>query len=168
MDSVPVDSVPVIPWPFRNLPEFRGTEMTILACSSAKIPFRRIPGITRIPADSGRNTWGTVKNSENQGLQIPEGRSSPSQKYGNRESAEQENEGEILRTHQEKHFCPRAPEDNAKCSQYPGAPTNTQELLGACRCSWETLGYSSACGCSYVFLCNTQEVLGAPKHTSIS
>ena len=63
MDSVPVDSVPVIPWPFRNPPEFRGTEITILAGSTAKIPFRGIPGITRIPADSGRNTWGTVKNS---------------------------------------------------------------------------------------------------------
>ena len=63
MDSVPVDSVPVIPWPFQNPPEFRGMEITILAGSTAKIPFRGIPGITRIPADSGRNTWGTVKNS---------------------------------------------------------------------------------------------------------
>ena len=64
MDSVPVDSVPVIPWPFRNPPEFRGMEITILAGSTAKIPFRGIPGITRIPADSGRNTWGTVKHSD--------------------------------------------------------------------------------------------------------
>ena len=36
--------------------------MTILACSTAKIPFCGIPRITRIPVDSGRNTWGTVKN----------------------------------------------------------------------------------------------------------
>ena len=64
MNSVPVDSVPVIPWPFRNPPEFRGMEITILAGSTAKIPFCGIPGITRIPADSGRNTWGTVKNSD--------------------------------------------------------------------------------------------------------
>jgi hypothetical protein len=63
MDSVPVDSVLVIPWPFRNPPEFCGTEITILAGSTAKIPFRGIPGINRIPADSGRNTWRTVKNS---------------------------------------------------------------------------------------------------------
>ena len=63
MDSVPVDSVPVIPWPFRNPPEFRGTEIIILAGTTAKIPFRGIPGIDRIPPDSGRNTWGTVKNS---------------------------------------------------------------------------------------------------------
>ena len=39
-------------------------EIAILAGSTAKIPFRGIPGIGRIPADSGRNTWGTVKNSE--------------------------------------------------------------------------------------------------------
>ena len=39
-------------------------EITILAGRTAKIPFRGIPGITRIPADSGRNTWGTVKNSQ--------------------------------------------------------------------------------------------------------
>ena len=65
MNSVLVDSIPVIPWPFRNLPEFRGMEITILAGSTAKITFRRIPGITQILADSGRNTWGTVKNSQN-------------------------------------------------------------------------------------------------------
>jgi len=53
----------VIPWPFRNPPEFRGTEITILVGTTAKIPFRGIPGIARIPADSGRNTWRTVKNS---------------------------------------------------------------------------------------------------------
>ena len=69
MDSVPVDSVLVIPGPFRNPPEFRGTEIAILAGSTAKIPFRGIPGIDRIPADSGRNTWGTVKNSD-QGLKV--------------------------------------------------------------------------------------------------
>ena len=38
-------------------------EITILAGSTAKIPFHRIPGIIQILADSGRNTWGTVKNS---------------------------------------------------------------------------------------------------------
>ena len=53
----------MIPWPFWNPLEFRGTEITILAGSTAKIPFRGIPGIDRIPADSGRNTWRTVKNS---------------------------------------------------------------------------------------------------------
>ena len=37
MDSVLVDSVLVIPGPFRNLPEFCGTEITILAGSTAKI-----------------------------------------------------------------------------------------------------------------------------------
>jgi hypothetical protein len=42
---------------------WNGTEITILAGSTAKIPFRGIPGIDRIPADSGRNTWRTVKNS---------------------------------------------------------------------------------------------------------
>jgi hypothetical protein len=63
VDSVPVDSVPVIPWPFRNPPEFRGTEITILAGTTAKIRFRGIPGIDRIPPDSGRNTRRTVKNS---------------------------------------------------------------------------------------------------------
>ena len=40
-----------------------GTEITILAGSTAKIPFRGIPGIDRIPPDSGRNTRRTVKNS---------------------------------------------------------------------------------------------------------
>ena len=63
MDSVLVDSVLVIPGPFQNPPEFCGTEITILAGSTAKIPFCRIPGIDWIPADSGRNTWRTVKNS---------------------------------------------------------------------------------------------------------
>jgi hypothetical protein len=63
VDSVPVDSVPVIPWPFRNPPEFRGTEIPILAGTTAKIRFRGIPGINRIPPDSGRNTRRTVKNS---------------------------------------------------------------------------------------------------------
>jgi len=38
-------------------------EITILAGTTAKIPFRGIPGIDRIPADSGRNTRRTVKNS---------------------------------------------------------------------------------------------------------
>jgi len=38
--------------------------ITILAGSTAKIPFRGIPGIARIPPDSGRNTWRTVKNSD--------------------------------------------------------------------------------------------------------
>jgi len=38
-------------------------QITILAGSTAKIPFRGIPGIAWIPADSGRNTWRTVKNS---------------------------------------------------------------------------------------------------------
>ena len=74
MDSVPVDSVPVIPWPFQNLPEFHGMEITILAGSTAKIPFRGIPGIIQIPADSGRNTWGTVKNSNHiilKGIDLP-------------------------------------------------------------------------------------------------
>ena len=41
MDSVPVDSVLVIPGPFWNPPEFRGTEMTILAGSTAKISIPR-------------------------------------------------------------------------------------------------------------------------------
>ena len=39
----------------------------ILAGSTAKIPFRGIPGIDQIPADSGRNTRRTVKNSEEVG-----------------------------------------------------------------------------------------------------
>ena len=64
MDSILVDSVLVILWPFRNPPEFHGTEIIILAATTAKIPFRGIPGINRIPPDSGRNMWGTVKNSE--------------------------------------------------------------------------------------------------------
>jgi len=38
-------------------------EITILAGNTAQIPFRGIPGIARIPPDSGRNTWRTVKNS---------------------------------------------------------------------------------------------------------
>jgi len=38
-------------------------QITILAGSTAKIPFRGIPGIARIPVDFGRNTWRTVKNS---------------------------------------------------------------------------------------------------------
>jgi hypothetical protein len=40
----------VIPWPFWNPPEFYGTEITILAGSTAKIPFRGIPGIDQILA----------------------------------------------------------------------------------------------------------------------
>ena len=63
MDSVLVDSVLVIPWPFWNPLEFCGMEIIILAGTTAKIPFRRIPKIDRILPDSGRNTWGTVKNS---------------------------------------------------------------------------------------------------------
>jgi len=38
-------------------------EITILAGTTAKIPFRGIPGIDWIPADSSRNTRRTVKNS---------------------------------------------------------------------------------------------------------
>ena len=38
-------------------------ELTILAGSTAKIPFHGIPGIDRILLDSGRNMWRTVKNS---------------------------------------------------------------------------------------------------------
>ena len=53
MDSIPVDSVLVIPGPFRNPPEFRGTEITILAGGTAEIPFRGIPGIDRNRPDSG-------------------------------------------------------------------------------------------------------------------
>jgi len=64
VDSIPVDSVSVIPWPFRNPPEFRGTEITILAGTTAKIRFCGIPGIDWILADSGRNTRRTVKNSK--------------------------------------------------------------------------------------------------------
>ena len=59
MDSIPVDSVLVILGPFRNLPKFCGMEITILAGSTAKIPFCRILESTRfnqIPADSSRNT----------------------------------------------------------------------------------------------------------------
>jgi len=44
-----------------------GTDIMILAGSTAKIPFRGIPGIDQIPADSGRNTRRTVKNSEEVG-----------------------------------------------------------------------------------------------------
>ena len=62
-DSIPVDSVLVVPWPFRNPLEFHGTEIAILAGSTAKIPFHGIPGIDWILADSSRNMWGTVKNS---------------------------------------------------------------------------------------------------------
>ena len=71
MDSIPVDSILVIPWPFQNPPEFHGMEITILAGSTAKIPFHGIPGIIRIPADSGRNTWVTVKNSHLHWLHCP-------------------------------------------------------------------------------------------------
>ena len=53
MDSVLVDSVLVILGPFRNPPEFRGTEITILAGGTAKIPFCGIPGIDRNRPDSG-------------------------------------------------------------------------------------------------------------------
>ena len=63
MDFVPVDSVLVIPWPFWNPPEFHGMEIIILAGTTAKIPFCGIPRIDRIPLDSSRNMWGTVKNS---------------------------------------------------------------------------------------------------------
>jgi hypothetical protein len=42
---------PLILGPFRNPPEFCGTEITILAGSTAKIRFRGIPGIDRIPAE---------------------------------------------------------------------------------------------------------------------
>ena len=41
MDSIPVDSILVIPGPFRNPPEFRGTKITILAGSTAKISIPR-------------------------------------------------------------------------------------------------------------------------------
>jgi hypothetical protein len=54
----------VILWPFRNPPEFRGTEITILAGTTAKIQFHGIPGIDWIPLDSSRNTRRTVKNSK--------------------------------------------------------------------------------------------------------
>ena len=37
MDSILVDSILVIPGPFQNLLEFHGTEITILAGSTAKI-----------------------------------------------------------------------------------------------------------------------------------
>jgi hypothetical protein len=37
-------------------------EITILAGSTAKIPFHRIPGINWILVDSDRYTWRTVKN----------------------------------------------------------------------------------------------------------
>ena len=60
----------MIPGPFRNPLEFCGTEIPILAGSTAKISIpwnsRNRPESTRIdqiPADSGRNTWRTVKNS---------------------------------------------------------------------------------------------------------
>ena len=39
-------------------------KILILAGSTAKIPFYRIPGINQIPPDSTRNTRGTVKNSK--------------------------------------------------------------------------------------------------------
>ena len=45
MNSIPVDSVLVIPGPFQNPLEFHGMEITILAGSTTKIPFRGIPGI---------------------------------------------------------------------------------------------------------------------------
>jgi len=48
---------------FWNLPEFHGTEITILAGTTAEIPFHGIPRIDWIPPDSGRNTRRTVKNS---------------------------------------------------------------------------------------------------------
>ena len=53
MDSILVDSILVILGPFRIPPEFHGMEITILAGSTAKIPFRRIPGINRNRPDSG-------------------------------------------------------------------------------------------------------------------
>jgi hypothetical protein len=40
-----------------------GMEITILAGSTAKIPFCGIPGIDWIPPDSGRNTRRTIKHS---------------------------------------------------------------------------------------------------------
>jgi hypothetical protein len=61
VDSILVDSVLVIPWPFWNPPEFRGMEITILAGSTAKIPFRRIPGIDQIPpVEDCKELGGTV------------------------------------------------------------------------------------------------------------
>jgi len=44
---------------------------------------------------------------------------------------------------------------------------STQEHLGVSGGLWKTLRYSSVCRCSYMFLCNSQEVLGASRHTSI-
>ena len=52
MDSIPVNSILVILGPFRNLPEFHGTEITILAGSTTKIPFCGIPGINQNQPDS--------------------------------------------------------------------------------------------------------------------
>jgi len=66
-DSVPVHSVRVIPGTipaeFEFYSRFRRNHCMNLAGPSAKFDSYGIPGIDRIPPDSSRNQWRTVKTS---------------------------------------------------------------------------------------------------------
>ena len=52
-----------IPAEFEFHSKFRRNDLINLAGPSAKFDSSRIPGITRIPPDSGRNQWRTIKTS---------------------------------------------------------------------------------------------------------
>jgi hypothetical protein len=53
-----------IPAEFEFRSTFRRNGFIILAGPCAKIDSSGIPGIARIPPDSGRNQWGTIKTSD--------------------------------------------------------------------------------------------------------
>ena len=66
-DSVPANSGNVIPgMAFREYTHsslHSGTRKSQFGWPHCQISFLRIPGMARIPPDSGRNQWGTVKTS---------------------------------------------------------------------------------------------------------
>jgi hypothetical protein len=58
-----------IPAEFEFRSKFRRNCVINLAGPCAKIDSSGIPGIARIPPDSGRNQWGTVKTSGEGGME---------------------------------------------------------------------------------------------------